>query len=143
MTRFFIAALLFLIPQNILRVKVSLVTVGVRVTDSRGRDVRGLQARDFSVFDDGQPQTIEFFSSEAQPITLGILMDRSSSMAYKDKFQRAKDSARALIRTAYDGSEFFYVAFDEYVKLMADFTTDGQHVQSAVEKTELGGGTSL
>ena len=46
-------ALLLLIPQETLKVKVSLVTVGVRVTESNGRNVLGLKAEDFSVFDDG------------------------------------------------------------------------------------------
>ena len=39
-------ALLVMSTQDTLRVKVSLVTVGVRVTDWLGRDVRGLKAGD-------------------------------------------------------------------------------------------------
>jgi hypothetical protein len=65
-----VVALLLLIPQDTLQVKVSLVTVGVRVTDSRGRDVRGLKVQDFALFDDGVEQQIEFFSDEEQPIML-------------------------------------------------------------------------
>src|SRR6266404_4777614 len=136
-------ALLLLAPQDTLRVKVSLVTVGVRVTDTRGRNVLGLKAPEFSIFDDGIPQKIEFFSNEEQPITLGVLMDRSSSMKYNSKLDRAKDAASALIRAAYKDSEYFYFAFDEQVKLAADITTDREQVQSAIQETGLGGGTSL
>src|SRR5215475_13011717 len=110
-------------PQDTLRVKVSLVTVGVRVTDSRGRSALNLKAQDFSVFDDGVEQKIEFFSSEEQPITLGILMDRSFSMSYNNKLQRAKEAARALVRAAHQGSEYFYFTFDDQVRLASDFTT--------------------
>jgi Ca-activated chloride channel family protein len=124
-------------------VDVALVTVGVRVTDSRGRDVPGLQARDFSVFEDGSPRDIAFFSNESQPIALGILVDRSSSMADGNKLDRAKDSARALLAGARAGSEFFYIEFDEVVNVASDFTTDRLQLASAIQRTSLGGGTSL
>src|SRR5262252_7891097 len=88
------ALLLAVALQQVIRVDVALVTVGVRVTDSRGRDVGGLKAKDFTVYEDGLPRDIAFFSSEPQPITLGILIDRSSSMAYGNKLDRAKDAAR-------------------------------------------------
>jgi hypothetical protein len=136
-------ALLFLIPQDTLQVKVSLVTVGVRVTDSRDRDVRGLKAENFSVFDDGVQQKIEFFSEMEQPITLGIVLDRSNSMQYNDKLDRAKEAALTLLRSTREGSEYFYIAFDDGVKVAADFTTDRHQIESAIQETKLGGGTSL
>jgi Ca-activated chloride channel homolog len=142
MTRFLIA-LLFLIAQDTLQVKVSLVTVGVRVTDLLGHDVQGLKVERFSVFDDGVPQKIEFFSEMEQPITLGIVFDRSDSMKYNAKIDRAKEAALTLVRAAREGSEFFYIAFDDSVKVAADFTTDRRQVESAIQETELGGGTSL
>src|SRR2546428_14079401 len=91
-----VALLLLLAAQETLRVNVSLVTVGVQVTDSLGRDVRGLKAENFSIFDDGVPQKIEFFSDEEKPITLGILLDRSDSMSYNAKLDRAKEAAGGL-----------------------------------------------
>jgi Ca-activated chloride channel homolog len=136
-------ALLLLLPQDTLQVKVSLVTVGVRVTDSRGRNVLGLKAEDFSIYDDGALQKIEFFSNEEQPITLGILLDRSFSMSYNDKLQRAKEAARTLVRAAHKGSEYFYFAFDDQVRLASDFTTDSERIQAIIQQTGLGGGTSL
>jgi Ca-activated chloride channel family protein len=135
--------LLLLISQDTLQVKVSLVSVGVSVTDSRGRSLAGLHAADFSVFDNGVPQKIEFFSSEEQPITLGILLDHSSSMASNAKLDRAKEAAQAVLRATHEGSEYFYIAFDHNATLAADFTSDRQAVDEAIQQTELGGGTSL
>jgi Ca-activated chloride channel homolog len=143
MNRILITALLLLAQDTTLRVKVSLVTVGVRVTDSHGRSVLGLKAQDFSIYDDGVLQNIEFFSGEEQPITLGILLDHSQSMSINRKLDRAKEAGRALIRSAHDGSEYFAFAFDDQVKLVADFTNDRTRVESAIEQTELGQGTSL
>ena len=138
-----LAVLLLAFLQQVIRVDVALVTVGVRVTDSRGRDVTGLKAKDFSVFEDGYHRDIAFFSNEAQPITLGILADRSSSMAYGNKLERSKDAARALVGGAREGSEFFYIEFDEGVNVASDFTNERAEIISAIGRTALGGGTSL
>jgi Ca-activated chloride channel family protein len=138
-----LVGLLLLISQDTLQVKVSLVSVGVRVTDSRDRSVLGLKAGDFSVFDNGVAQKIEFFSSDEQPVTMGILVDHSSSMSSNAKLDRAKEAARDLVHATHEGSEYFYIAFDENVRLAADFTTDRDKIDSAIQQTGLGGGTSL
>jgi VWFA-related protein len=135
--------LLLLVLQDTLKIKVNLVTVGVRVTDSRGRDVPGLKAENFSMFDDGILQKVEFFSNEEQSVTLGILLDRSFSMGYNAKLDRAKEAAHALVRAAREGSEFFFFAFDNLVPASPEVTTDRQRIESAIEQTGLGGGTSL
>jgi Ca-activated chloride channel family protein len=139
----FVIALLFLLAQDTLRVSVSLVTVGVRVRDSRGHDVRGLRAEDFSIFDDGEPQKIVLFSEMEQPMTLGILLDHSDSMTYDDKLQRAKEAALTVVRSVREGSEFFYIAFDDTVTVAADFTRDRHQIESTIQGTRPGGGTSL
>jgi Ca-activated chloride channel homolog len=139
----FMVLLPLLIVQEPIRVDVSLVTVGVRVLDSRGRDVRGLKVEDFAVIDDGVPQNIAFFSGETKPITLGILVDHSSSMEYGKKIDRAKDAALALVKGAREGSEFFYIAFDNHVEIASNFTTDRNQVEAAIQKTVPDGGTSL
>jgi len=138
-----VALLLLLAAQETLRVNVSLVTVGVQVTDWLGRDVRGLKVENFSIFDNGVPQKIESFSDEEQPITLGILLDRSDSMSYNAKLDRAKEAAVALVRSARDGSEYFYLPFDDHVKLQADLTSDPHQIETAIAGTTLGGGTAL
>jgi Ca-activated chloride channel homolog len=138
-----IVLLLLIATQDTLRVSVSLVTVGVRVTDWIGRDVAGLRPENFSIFDDGVEQKIEFFRNEEVPITLGILLDRSDSMSYNAKLDRAKEAARALVAAVREGSEYFYFTFDDQVKLAADLTTDRHQVETAIDKTTLGGGTAL
>src|SRR3989454_2802860 len=138
-----VALLLLLAAQETLRVNVSLVTVGVQVTDWLGRDVRGLKVENFSIFDNGVPQKIESFSDEEQPITLGILLDRSDSMSYNAKLDRAKEAAVALVQSAREGSEYFYLPFDDHVKLQADLTSDPHQIETAIANTTLGGGTAL
>ena len=131
--------LILLAAQQTIRVDVSLVTIGVRVTDSRGRDVSGLQAGDFSVFEDGVQQKIALFSSDTQPIALGILLDRSSSMVSNEKITRAKEAARALVEGMLEGSEFSYIDFNETVKRGADFKIEVRCDGNACDFYEGGG----
>jgi Ca-activated chloride channel family protein len=142
MKRIFLT-LLLLVPQDTLKVSVNLVTVGVRVTDTKGRNVRGLKAENFSVFDDGIPQKLEVFSSDEQSVALGILLDHSSSMGFNAKLDRAKEAAAALVRSTQAGSEFFFFAFDNVVPETAYVTSDRQQIESAIQRTSLGFGTSL
>jgi VWFA-related protein len=135
--------LVLLGAQEPIRVDVSVVTVGIRVTDSRGRDVTGLRAEHFSVVEDDVAQNIAYFSNEVQPIGLGVLLDSSSSMAQGRKIDRAKDAARALVQALKEGSEFFYIDFDDRVNIPTPFTSDRKQLESALEGTIAEGGTSL
>ena len=47
------------------------------------------------------------------------------------------------MKLAHEGSEFFFVTFDHYVRLANDLTTDMKAIESAIEATTIGGGTSL
>ena len=60
----------------------------VSVTDRHGRFVPDLRREDFTVYDNGQPQTIEFFMSEEIPATIGLLIDSSTSMRGRPSGER-------------------------------------------------------
>lgn len=129
--------------QEPLRVEVALVTVGVRVTDRGGRAIGGLKAGDFVLYENGVRQEIAFFSSEELPISLGILLDRSDSMAASGKLQRAKDTARYLVNSSHQGTEFLYLAFDWEIPMQSAFISDPGLVETEIENTRMGGGTRL
>ena len=56
--------------QERLRIDVNLVTVGVLVTDSRKRELLGLRAEDFLLYEDGRPQKLSFFSRSGNRLPL-------------------------------------------------------------------------
>jgi Ca-activated chloride channel family protein len=127
-----------------LRVEVSLVTVGVRVTDAWGHEVPDLRAKDFTLYEDGVAQQIEFFSNEEQPISLVILLDRSDSMGLADKLKRAKAAAQLIVDTSHRESEYLFMAFDIFVVVLDnEFTENRDRVRRAIAATELGQGTRL
>lgn len=129
--------------QETIRASVSLVTVGVRVSDSKGRDIPGLKAEDFSIFDDDLAQRIAFFSSEEQPISLGILLDRSKSMEEGAKLEQAKVAAAALVRAGHRDTEFAFAEFGEKLATPLGFTPRREEVEAAILSARPRGGTSL
>ena len=70
-------------PQYTIRSDVRLVLLDVGVKNPHGGFVAGLTAANFRVFDNGRPQPITVFDSGDAPVTVGILLDESSSMANK------------------------------------------------------------
>ncbi len=71
------------IPETEFRFKsgVELINVTATVSDDTGRFVPDLRKEDFAVYEDGQPQPVTHFSAERVPVSLGIALDTSRSMA--------------------------------------------------------------
>src|ERR1051326_1738417 len=76
--------------QKSLKVDVELVMVNASVVDSENRPLTDLKAENFAIFEDKLEQKIRYFSSEATPVSIGIVFDISHSMERKLDF--AKDA---------------------------------------------------
>jgi VWFA-related protein len=94
-----------------LRSEVDLLSVAVRVTDRNDNEIRGLTADQFSLYEDGVPQKISFFDAEAEPVSLGILLDVSGSMGASGKLDQAKAALSQIISTMRPADETFYLRF--------------------------------
>ena len=68
---------------------VELVNVTATVTDRSGHFVAGLTQADFTVYEDDRPVDVAHFSAERVPVSLGIVLDTSGSMA-GDKIVNAR-----------------------------------------------------
>ena len=58
---------------------VSFVTVPVTVKDDEGKLVDGLLQKDFTVLEDGVPQRIALFTSDAFPLSAAVIIDQGIS----------------------------------------------------------------
>lgn len=94
-------------------VETDLVMLPVTVTDGRGTFVAGLSREQFTVYDNGSPQPIQFFTNEETPATVGLLIDSSSSMRAHRERVTAAATAFATFSHALD--ELFTVNFNEEV----------------------------
>jgi VWFA-related protein len=105
--------------------------------------VPGLRKEDFVVYEDDQPQTVTHFSAERVPVSLGIALDTSASMA-GEKIGAARS---ALDRFLYDlldrNDEIFLYRFSDSPFLLQGWTTERQLVTRALGRVAPTGGTAM
>lgn len=132
-------------PQGAtVRVDVNLVTLEVHVMDRTGRAVSGLDRSDFSVYEDGVLQQISHFSSDEQPITIGLVLDKSGSMAEMKKIVGVRFAALDLVNACRAGTEISCIFFDDRITIPVDLTTDPLELKAALAGLRKAGGqTSL
>lgn len=122
---------------------VELINVNATVTDADGRFVRGLRQEDFRVYQDGQLQEITHFASERVPVSLGILLDTSSSMD-DSKMAAAREALnRFLLELLGPDDEVFLYRFDSSPELVHGWTTDKRKVSDALERVVPAGSTAM
>jgi VWFA-related protein len=125
------------------RSNTDLINVTVTVTDANGRFVPGLTRDDFVVYEDGRPQVVQQFDSDRVPVSLGIALDTSGSMA-GEKIQAAQ---AALNRFLFDllgkNDQVFLYRFDSQPQLIQGWTSDRAAVSRALGTANARGGTAL
>ena len=118
----------------VLSVKTDLVTLAIAVVDRDGVFVAGLRPEHFSVYDNGEPRPIEFFSSEDLPATIGMVIDSSGSMRGKREQVTAAGMAFAALSHPLD--ELFTVNFNEMawpgLRPGLAFTADRDELRAAL-----------
>jgi VWFA-related protein len=122
---------------------VELINVTVTVLDSNGRFVSGLRKDDFIVSEDDQPQTVTHFSSDRVPVSLGIALDTSQSMA-GEKMQEAKSSLDRFFYELFGPEdEFFIYRFSDDPLLLQNWTSDRNVLSRALRGVIPMGRTAL
>jgi Ca-activated chloride channel homolog len=122
---------------------VELVNVTVTVTDRSGRFVPGLTQTDFAVYDNDQPVEVTHFSADRVPVTLGIVLDTSGSMA-GDKIERASTSIERFLDQLNDpDDEVFLYGFASDVRLIQDWTNNRDAVTAGLRRVDAVGGTAM
>src|SRR5688572_23268781 len=122
---------------------VELINVTATVTDGSGRFVPGLRKEDFLVYEDDQPQAITHFSAERVPVSLGIVLDTSGSMA-GEKMSAARAALDRFLYELLDrDDEIFIYRFSDYPTLLQGWTTDRQQLTRALGRVSANGGTAM
>jgi Ca-activated chloride channel homolog len=124
-----------------LHIDVNLALVNVTVTDPYSRIVTGLESDNFRIFEDNIEQEVVNFSSEDVPISIGVILDLSGSMAHK--LGKAKEAAFQFFNTANPQDEFFLVGFNEHPELLSPFTNNVEDLQARMLSATAKGRTAL
>ncbi|SPE37322.1 von Willebrand factor, type A [Candidatus Sulfopaludibacter sp. SbA6] len=132
-------------PGTRIRVSVNEVIVPVTVTDDKGRFVSNLEAKDFRILDEGQPQRIKFFShDQRQPIVVGFLVDLSNNT--KIHWKTFQDAILELVWNLLPGDprySGYLISYANEAELVVNTTTDSEKLADKVRKMKAGGGAAL
>jgi VWFA-related protein len=115
-------------PSATLKVQVNEVVLPVTVRDKKGNLVTNLQQGDFTLAEDGRPQTIKSFTRQTnQPFRLGLLVDtsRSVSGAMENERKAAGKFVDTMLpeKPSPTPDQAFLIHFDREVELLQDFTS--------------------
>jgi VWFA-related protein len=126
-------------------VDVALVVLHATVTDRQGSFVSDLGKQDFEVHENGVPQRIQLFKNEDIPVTVGLVIDHSTTMGRK--LAEVTAAAQAFARSSNRDDEIFVVNFNEKVSLglsrATRFTHSAADIEHAITAKPTEGETAL
>jgi len=125
------------------KVEVNVVNLFFNVKDKHGGLVGGLTRDDFTVQEDGKPQTIKYFTAEAsQPLTLGILIDTSGSQ--QRVLPMEQEVGGVFLNQVLRPTDLaFVLSFDVNVELLQDFTASTRDLRAALDRTRINTGGAV
>jgi VWFA-related protein len=103
---------------------VNVVNVLASVHDKDGKVVSNLDKDDFSIEEDGRPETIRYFARQSDlPLTLGLLVDTSGSERNNIEAERRASYKFFDQVVREDKDKAFLIHFDREVELLQDLTS--------------------
>jgi len=114
-------------------VKVKVVNVLATVRDKHGKIVNNLTKDDFTLSEDGRPQSIHYFTRDTDlPLTLGLLVD--TSMSQRRVLDQERDASHSFLdqMVREDKDKAFIIHFDREVELLEDLTSSHQKLEEAL-----------
>lgn len=133
-------------PEYRIRADVKLVRLLATVKDPAGDLVGDLSKSDFKISDNGVPQEVAVFErTTAQPLSVSVLVDTSSSTATNLKYETDSVTRflRALFREGNVEDRASLYSFSWEVALELGFTRNLSRLEGALKKLRSTGGTAM
>jgi len=112
-----------------LRVNVQQVVVPVRVTDDSGHLVSGLLSTDFSVYEDGKKQNLNFFTSDPFALSVAVIID----LGMPDiAVQKVNDTFSTMSGSFAAFDEVAIYTYSTSVSQLADFNAVGRKLEGVL-----------
>ena len=130
-------------PEYLERIDVDFVELYASVLDRQGRPVPGLEAKDFSVSEDGVRQEIARFERVSDlPIHAAVVLDVSASM--EPSLSQATDAALSFLQNAVRPKDrAALITFNDRPHLQVKFTRDVDALAGGLAGLKAERGTSL
>jgi len=122
-----------------------LVVLHVNVFDKRSDAVPQLPQSAFTVFEDDKPQDIAFFSAGDVPVTIGLIIDNSTSMLTERDM--VVSGASAFAESSHPDDQMFAIVFNEHVRKglpdTIEFTKNRLQLRASLVRFPPGGKTAF
>ena len=123
-----------------IEVNVDVVNILAAVHDKRGGLVGNLNKEDFTVLEDGQPQTIKYFDRNTDlPLTIGLLVDVSGSQRNLIGIER-NAASQFFSKVLRKRDEAFLISFGEESELLQDYTGSARLLQEGLNQLRVSSG---
>ncbi len=116
-----------------IKIDTVLLTMPLTVNDRRGRNIAGLKKENFSIFQDGIAQNIEYFFNEEAPMNVAVLIDTSAST--KEVLDKIRKAARNFVKVLRPEDKAIIVGFDYRVLFLSQLTSDRKALSKAIGAT--------
>jgi len=126
-------------PGAKIKLQTVLVNTPVTVRNANGEMVHNLEAADFRITDNGVEQSISHFDLGGEPISLVVLVEKSSRLeAVMPEIRKTGILVTQTVMGPY--GEAAIVGFDDTITKLQDFTTNADAIETTM--TRLKEGTS-
>lgn len=118
-----------------IKIDTTLLTMPVTVSDGKGRNIAGLKKDNFTIYQDGFEQDIEYFFNEEAPMNVALLIDTSAST--KQALDNIQKAARDFLKLLRPEDKGIVVSFDYRTLFLTDLTSDKKKLSRAIEQTRI------
>lgn len=120
-----------------IKVNTLLLNIPVTVSDKNGHYITGLKKEDFSVYQNGKKQQIDYFLDDEAPMNIAILLDTSASTRFVlGDIQKA---ARDFIKVFRPEDKGIIVSFDFETVFLSELTSDTKKLGKAINVAQITG----
>ena len=128
-----------------LKTNVNEVNLTFTVTDRHGRFINNLQQQDFALLDDRRApaQVYNFTQQTNQPLRVGLVVDASTSIRARFKFEQAAATEFLLDILRPRTDRAFIMGFDVTSYVTQGFTNNPDLLETGLNRLRPGGGTAL
>ena len=131
---------------NPIKLKADLVMVDVSVTDKDGNFIRNLKPEDFTIYEDDEPQKLDFFDANEEaaltrPLAVVVAIDTSGSIK-PEEIVRQREATESFMRIVRPESLFAIIVFNSETRVLQDFTSDPKKISQAFQRLGEVGGSS-
>ncbi|MBZ5592459.1 MAG: VWA domain-containing protein [Acidobacteriia bacterium] len=123
-----------------IQVEVNLVSLLASVRDKHNALISNLTKDDFTLTEDGQTQTIKYFTRETDlPLTIGLLVDVSASQ--RNLIDIEREAAYQFFSQVLRKKDMaFLISFGEEAELLQDFTGSPRLLQAGLSQLRVNSG---